>query len=59
MNLETFEHNQPLTGTIDEQRYQRRQAFILFLADVMKRRLSKAEIAELRKRLRERAKVSA
>lgn len=59
MNLETYEHNQPLTGTITEQRRQRREAFVLFLADVLKRRLSKAEFAELDKRLRERAKVSA
>jgi hypothetical protein len=59
MNLETFEANQPLTGTIDEQRWKRREAFWRFLMDVMKRRLSEAEIAELRERLRERKKVSA
>jgi hypothetical protein len=58
MNLETYEANQPLTGTVTEQRRKRREAFVLFLADVLKRKLSKAEIAELRKRLRERKKVA-
>lgn len=57
--LTTFEFTEPLTGPIVEQRRQRREAFILFLADVLKRKLSKAEIAELRERLKERAKVAA
>lgn len=57
--LETYEATAPLTGAIAEQRRQRRQAFLLFLADVLKRKLTPAEIAELRRRLRERAKVGA
>lgn len=57
--LTTFEFTEPLTGTIADQRRKRRQAFLLFLADTLKRKLTKAEIAELRQRLRERAKVRA
>jgi len=56
MQLETFESTAPLTGTEAEQRQQRRQAFVLFLAELLKRKLSPAEIAELRKRLQERGK---
>jgi len=54
MQLEIFEHAAPLTGT--DARQQRREAFRRFLASVLRRRLTDAEIAELRGRLRERSK---
>lgn len=57
--LETFEADQPLSGTEAEQRRQRREVFLAFLAETLKRKLTKAEIADLRRRLRERAKVAA
>ncbi len=58
MQLETFEHSQPLTGTVTEQRRKRREVFMRFLADTLKRTLTPTEIAELRSRLRERGQRS-
>lgn len=56
MQLETFEHAAPLTGTPTEQRQQRRDAFRRFLASVLRRKMTTAEIEELRERLAEKAK---
>jgi len=54
MQLETSEHSHTLTGP--DARQQRRDAFRRFLASVLRRRLTDAEIAQLCSALKERSR---